>query len=240
MVAQNLNVGGEQSGNMIFRDFTTNGDGIISALQILRIMRESGRPLSKLKGCLKKYPQALRNLRVRSKPPLEELPDVMELVGETEKKLSGKGRVLLRYSGTEPKIRLLIEGREREEIDRQANRIAAAIESAIGAPAFPGNETGAAVATGARDTCYCCLSPAHYPRRHRSRPRSLGRWRPAKFDGARAGKNQWARRIARPTVIVRDDTLFSGALRTAQSRRTSERGGIAFPCVATGARRGAD
>ena len=133
MVAQNLNVGGEQSGHMIFRDFTTTGDGIISALQILRIMRESGQPLSKLKSCLKKYPQAQRNLRVRSKPPLEELPDVMELVGETEKKLSGKGRVLLRYSGTEPKIRLLIEGRERDEIDRQANRIAEAIENAIGA-----------------------------------------------------------------------------------------------------------
>ena len=133
MVAQNLNVGGEQSGHMIFRDFTTTGDGIISALQILRIMKESGQPLSKLKGCLQKYPQAQRNLRVRSKPPLDQLPDVMELVGETEKKLSGKGRVLLRYSGTEPKIRLLIEGREREEIDRQANRIAEAIENAIGA-----------------------------------------------------------------------------------------------------------
>src|SRR5207249_4858896 len=132
MVAQNLNVGGEQSGHMIFRDFTTTGDGIISALQILRIMKESGQPLSKLKGCLQKYPQAQRNLRVRSKPPLDQLPDVMELVGETEKKLSGKGRVLLRYSGTEPKIRLLIEGREREEIDRQANRIAEAIDNAIG------------------------------------------------------------------------------------------------------------
>jgi phosphoglucosamine mutase len=133
MVGRNLNVGGEQSGHMIFRDFTTTGDGIISALQILRIMSESGKPLSELKRCLKKYPQAQRNLRVTRKPPLEELPAVMKLVGETEKKLSGKGRVLLRYSGTEPKIRLLIEGRERDEIDRQANRIAEAIENAIGA-----------------------------------------------------------------------------------------------------------
>jgi phosphoglucosamine mutase len=133
MVGRNLNVGGEQSGHMIFRDFTTTGDGIISALQILRIMRESGKPLSELKRCLKKYPQAQRNLRVARKPPLEELAAVMKLVGETEKKLSGKGRVLLRYSGTEPKIRLLIEGREWEEIDRQANRIAEAIENAIGA-----------------------------------------------------------------------------------------------------------
>jgi phosphoglucosamine mutase len=82
---------------------------------------------------LKKYPQAQRNLRVKRKPPLEELPAVMKLVGETERDLSGKGRVLLRYSGTEPKIRLLIEGRERDEIDRQANRIAEAIEEAIGA-----------------------------------------------------------------------------------------------------------
>jgi phosphoglucosamine mutase len=118
---------------MIFRDFTTTGDGIISALQVLRIMKESGKALSELKRCLKKYPQAHRNLRVKYKPPLEELPAVMKLVGEIERNLSGKGRVLLRYSGTEPKIRLLIEGRERDEIDRQANRIAEAIEEAIGA-----------------------------------------------------------------------------------------------------------
>ena len=133
MMARNLNVGGEQSGHMIFRDFTTTGDGIISALQVLRIMKESGKALSELKQCLKKYPQAQRNLRVKRKPPLEELPRVMKLLGETERQLSGKGRVLLRYSGTEPKIRLLIEGREPDEIDRQANRIADAIEEAIGA-----------------------------------------------------------------------------------------------------------
>jgi phosphoglucosamine mutase len=132
MVARNLNVGGEQSGHMIFRDFTTTGDGIISALQILRIMKESGKPLSELKRCLKKYPQTQRNLRVKSKPPIEKLSKVMKLIDETEKQLNGKGRVLLRYSGTEPKIRLLIEGREVDEIDRQANRIAEAIEKAIG------------------------------------------------------------------------------------------------------------
>jgi phosphoglucosamine mutase len=132
MVARNLNVGGEQSGHMIFRDFTTTGDGIISALQILRIMKERGKPLSELKRCLTKYPQAQRNVRVQRKPPLEELPDVMKVVGETEKALNGKGRVLLRYSGTEPKIRLLIEGRETELIDHQANRIAEALEEAIG------------------------------------------------------------------------------------------------------------
>jgi phosphoglucosamine mutase len=133
MMKQNLNLGGEQSGHMIFRDFTTTGDGIISALQILRIMHETGQPLSKLKSCLKKYPQAQRNLVVKEKPPLSELAGVMKLVTEAEKELSGKGRVLLRYSGTEPKIRLLIEGRELDKIDKQADRIADAIQSAIGA-----------------------------------------------------------------------------------------------------------
>jgi phosphoglucosamine mutase len=133
MVQQKLNLGGEQSGHVIFRDFTTTGDGIITALQVLRIMHKTGQPLSKLKSCLQKYPQAQRNLPVKEKRPLAELPAVMKLVAEAEKELSGKGRVLLRYSGTEPKIRLLIEGRELEMIDKQADRIAEAIQSAIGA-----------------------------------------------------------------------------------------------------------
>ena len=132
MVQRKLNLGGEQSGHIIFRDFTTTGDGIISALQILRIMHKTGQPLSKLKTALKKYPQAQRNLLVKEKPPLAELPAVMKLVNEIEKELSGKGRVLLRYSGTEPKIRLLIEGQEFDKIDKQANRIADAIQEAIG------------------------------------------------------------------------------------------------------------
>jgi phosphoglucosamine mutase len=132
MMKQNLNLGGEQSGHIIFRDFTTTGDGIISALQILRIMHTTGKPLSELKTCLKKYPQAQRNLKVKSKPPIEELHEVVKLRDEVERELGGKGRVLLRYSGTEPKIRLLIEGREPDKIDRHANRIAAAIQDAIG------------------------------------------------------------------------------------------------------------
>lgn len=132
MVRRDLNLGGEQSGHMIFRDFTTTGDGIISALQILRIMHTTGQPLSELKKCLTKYPQAQRNLRVKQKPALETLPAVMKLVSSTEKELEGKGRVLLRYSGTEPKIRLLIEGREPGQIEKQADRIADAIEASIG------------------------------------------------------------------------------------------------------------
>jgi len=133
MIKQNFNLGGEQSGHIIFRDFTTTGDGIISALQILRIMHETGQPLSKLAACLEKYPQTQRNLMVKSKPPLEELHEVIKLVSQTEKELAGRGRVLLRYSGTEPKIRLLIEGRDLDKIDLHANRIAEAIQNAIGA-----------------------------------------------------------------------------------------------------------
>jgi phosphoglucosamine mutase len=132
MLQRQLNLGGEQSGHIIFRDFTTTGDGIVSALQILRIMHETKRPLSQLKTCLKKYPQAQRNLKVKAKPPIEELSEVVKLRDEVERELGGKGRVVLRYSGTEPKIRLLIEGRELEQIDRHANRIADAIQNAIG------------------------------------------------------------------------------------------------------------
>ncbi len=133
MMADDLNVGGEQSGHMIFRDFTTTGDGMISALQVLRIMQETGQPLSRLKKCLKKYPQAQRHIRVRAKKPIEEWPNVTALVAAAEKELGGQGRVILRYSGTEPKIRLLIEGRDEALITRQADEIAARIVAEIGA-----------------------------------------------------------------------------------------------------------
>jgi phosphoglucosamine mutase len=133
MMKNDLNVGGEQSGHMIFRDYSTTGDGIVSALQILRIMVDTGKPLSELKRCLVKYPQAQRNVKVREKKPIEQLPDVQRLVTEAERELSGAGRVLLRYSGTEPKIRLLIEGRDSEKINARADTIAAVIREAIGA-----------------------------------------------------------------------------------------------------------
>jgi phosphoglucosamine mutase len=132
MMKDDLNVGGEQSGHMIFRDFTTTGDGAISALQILRVMHDTQKPLSELKRCLTKYPQAQRNLRVREKKPIEQLPAVTRLIAQTESELAGAGRVLLRYSGTEPKIRLLIEGRDAGTINAQADRIAELIQSEIG------------------------------------------------------------------------------------------------------------
>lgn len=133
MMKQDLNVGGEQSGHMIFRDYSTTGDGIVAALQVLRIMAETGKRLSELKRCLKKYPQAQRNLKVREKKPIDQLAEVLKLVQVAESELNGAGRVLLRYSGTEPKIRLLIEGREDEVIRGHADRIADAITKAIGA-----------------------------------------------------------------------------------------------------------
>jgi phosphoglucosamine mutase len=132
MLRDGHNVGGEQSGHMIFRDHASTGDGIVSALQILRVMIETGKPLSELRKVLKKYPQAQRNLRVKDKPPLDTLPEVQKLLAAAEADLSGKGRVLLRYSGTEPKIRLLIEGRDQAAIDAHADRIAEAIRAEIG------------------------------------------------------------------------------------------------------------
>jgi phosphoglucosamine mutase len=133
MMREDLNVGGEQSGHLIFRDYATTGDGLAAALQILRIMVETGRPLSELKRCLIKYPQAQRNLRVKAKPPLESLTTVSTLLAEAERALSGQGRVLLRYSGTEPKVRLLIEGRDASLIEPMADRIADALKESIGA-----------------------------------------------------------------------------------------------------------
>jgi phosphoglucosamine mutase len=133
MLREGYNVGGEQSGHMIFGDFATTGDGIVSALQILRVMIETGQPLSELKKVLKKYPQAQRNLRVKDKPALETISGLQTLLNEAESTLKGKGRVLLRYSGTEPKIRLLLEGREQDVIDQHADRIAGLLQETIGA-----------------------------------------------------------------------------------------------------------
>jgi phosphoglucosamine mutase len=132
MVEIDANIGGEQSGHMIFRDFSTTGDGIVSALQVLRIMAETGKPLGKLASCLERYPQVLENLRVRAKPPLAEVKGVEELVKAAEKDLGRKGRILLRYSGTEPKVRLLLEGPDRERLERHAERIISRLREEIG------------------------------------------------------------------------------------------------------------
>lgn len=132
MRQRGLNFGGEQSGHIIFGDWATTGDGLIAGLQLLKIMKETGEPLSQLRKCLKKFPQSARNLRVRSKPPIEELLEAQKIIKETEKKLGEYGRVLLRYSGTEQIIRLLIEGRDVEYLEAQADKVASAILAQIG------------------------------------------------------------------------------------------------------------
>ena len=132
MRERGLNLGGEQSGHIIFGDWNTTGDGLIAGLQVLKIMKETGEPLSQLRQCLKKFPQAARNLRVRSKPAVEDLKEAQKIIKETEKRLGDYGRVLLRFSGTEPLIRLLIEGRDVEYLEAQADKIASAVLAQIG------------------------------------------------------------------------------------------------------------
>lgn len=126
------NLGGEQSGHFIFHDHNTTGDGILAAVQVLKMMRESGRPLSELRRVMTKFPQVLRNIRVSSKPPLESLAAAPRLAA-LERALGGSGRVLLRYSGTEALLRLLVEGRDADFIAREADAISAEIQVEIGA-----------------------------------------------------------------------------------------------------------
>jgi phosphoglucosamine mutase len=132
MREHDLNLGGEQSGHMIFSDWVSTGDGLIAGLQILKIMQQTGQPLSQLRRVLKKFPQVMQNVRVRSKPPLVELVEAQKIIAETEATLGSAGRVLLRYSGTESLIRVLLEGRDPEYIQAQTQKIAAAIQAQIG------------------------------------------------------------------------------------------------------------
>src|SRR4051812_6453526 len=113
MLRNGFNFGGEQSGHLIFRDYSTTGDGLIAVLQVLRIMRSKGVSLSKLAQCWTRFPQLVTNVVVREKKPFESMDGVSALIAqaETELKKAG-GRVLLRYSGTEPKARLLLEGQD--------------------------------------------------------------------------------------------------------------------------------
>ena len=131
MLAHDLNVGGEQSGHVILMDYNSTGDGLVTALELLRIMKATGEPLSQLRLGMRKYPQLLVNLRVREKIPLEQLPEVTAVVKEVEQELGASGRVLLRYSGTEPKIRLLVETREQAMLQLVADRILAPIKKAL-------------------------------------------------------------------------------------------------------------
>jgi len=134
MLRGGFNFGGEQSGHLIFRDFSTTGDGLVAALQILRIVKAGQTPLSKLAKCWTRFPQLITNVRVREKIPLEQLDGVDKLVGEAGVELKKQGgRLLLRYSGTEPKARLLLEGRNVATLKKWSDKICGAIRKQIGA-----------------------------------------------------------------------------------------------------------
>ncbi|EPP37872.1 Phosphoglucosamine mutase [Chlamydia avium] len=136
MLENEANLGGEQSGHMIFLDYNTTGDGIVSALQVLRIMIESESTLSDLTSPIVKIPQALINVSVKKKVPLDTLPMVQEALRDVQATLGDSGRVLLRYSGTENICRVMVEGLKKHQVDCLAKTIADIVDSELGAGAL--------------------------------------------------------------------------------------------------------
>jgi phosphoglucosamine mutase len=133
MQRQGANVGGEQSGHLLFLDHGPTGDGILSALALLSVVRESGESLASLASCMRKFPQVLVNVPVRSKPPFDSVPGIQEKVVAFEREMNGHGRVLIRYSGTEALARVMIEGADGERIRLMADELAGVLRSHIGA-----------------------------------------------------------------------------------------------------------
>jgi len=132
MRQRGLNLGGEQSGHLVFLDHNTTGDGILSTLMVLSVMLRESRSLSDLSDVMESFPQVLLNLKVASKPPLKELKTLDRAVRAAEEKLDGNGRILVRYSGTEPKLRIMIEGQDQAEIERMAAELGEVATSEIG------------------------------------------------------------------------------------------------------------
>jgi phosphoglucosamine mutase len=126
------NLGGEQSGHMIFLDHNTTGDGMVSALQLLAIMQRTGKPLSELAGVMTTLPQVLLNVRVASRQDISIVPEIARMVKDAEEKLAETGRVLIRYSGTEPLLRIMLEGQDEKLITELAQGIADVIERHLG------------------------------------------------------------------------------------------------------------
>ena len=132
MRAGGYNFGGEQSGHLIFLDHATTGDGILAALQILAVMVESGKRLADLGSKMTVIPQMLVNLKLKHRVPLENLPRFRKTVAEFEKKLGSRGRILVRYSGTEPLLRIMVEGEDRNETEHIVNALAEKARAEIG------------------------------------------------------------------------------------------------------------
>lgn len=122
-------LGGEQSGHIIFLEHNTTGDGIITALQLLAVVKEKGKTLGQLASQMKRLPQLLVNVRVKDKNKVMEIQEVQEAIREAEERLEGRGRVLIRPSGTEPLVRVMVEGEKEEELEEIANGVARVIES---------------------------------------------------------------------------------------------------------------
>ncbi|MEO2069325.1 MAG: phosphoglucosamine mutase, partial [Desulfurobacteriaceae bacterium] len=128
MVETGTLVGGEQSGHIILRDFLETGDGLLTSIILASIVKSTRRPLSELSSLMKKFPQKLKNIGVKEKKPIEKLPKLKKAIEEAEKKLSGKGRVLVRYSGTEPLLRIMVEAEDENLIDEVISLIEAAVK----------------------------------------------------------------------------------------------------------------
>jgi phosphoglucosamine mutase len=127
-------LGGEQSGHILFRDGdATTGDGLMTALRVLEIMVHTGMPLGGLVSDLKVFPQVIRNVRVTKKTPFADIPAVQAAIVAAQRELDGIGRVVVRYSGTEALARVMIEAESKEQMDRLAESIVAAIRAALGA-----------------------------------------------------------------------------------------------------------
>jgi phosphoglucosamine mutase len=132
MQQEQASLGGEQSGHILFPHLATTGDGLLTALVVLDIVRRSGRPLHELVADLKVFPQVIVNVRVREKKPLDQLPAVTDTIRDAEAELAESGRVVVRYSGTEALARVMIEAESEEAMRRHADRIAAAIRAELG------------------------------------------------------------------------------------------------------------
>jgi len=126
-------LGGEQSGHIIFHNYATTGDGLLTTLRVLEVMRSTGASLDELTAELERYPQRLVNIRVTSRTPLEELPEVSHEIHAAELAFGTTGRILVRFSGTELLARVMIEGADGALVDRHVGLIADAIRRAIGA-----------------------------------------------------------------------------------------------------------
>jgi phosphoglucosamine mutase len=132
MKAGGYNLGGEQSGHIIFLDYNTTGDGLLTALQLVNIMKITNKPLSELAGEMKKYPQKLVNIKVTDKYHVEENEKIKAVIQEVEQEMAGNGRILVRPSGTEPLVRVMAEAPEEEDCDKYVSRIADVVKQEMG------------------------------------------------------------------------------------------------------------